>query len=98
MIVIHLYINKIGVVLIWFKLKKENRLSFLQLKRLVFIQINFRMFRTMVAREGLKELNLNTIDIEKVPTLHIRKENNEDHYAFLQDDSPEVAQPVKRSY
>jgi hypothetical protein len=78
--------------------KKRNRLSFLQLKRLVFVQTNLRMVRTMVAGEGLKELNPDTIDIERVPTLHVREEDNEDHYAFLQDDSPQVAQPVKKSY
>jgi hypothetical protein len=53
------------------------------MKKLVFLQANLKMVEGMPARESLKELNLDTIDITKVPTLPKGDERIEQYYVFL---------------
>jgi hypothetical protein len=48
----------------------HNRSSFLQMKRLVFVQVNLRLVQGMV---------VGAMDIIKVPTLLARDEKMEDH-------------------
>lgn len=52
----------------------HNRSSFLQVKRLVFVQVNLRLVEGMV---------VGAINIIKVPTLLARDEKMEDHYVFF---------------
>jgi hypothetical protein len=44
------------------------------------------MVEGMLARESLKELNLDIVDITKVPTLPKKDEIIEDYYGFLQEE------------
>jgi len=50
------------------------------MKNLVFA--NLRMIKDMVVGESLKKLNLDSVDITKVPTLPGRDERIEDYYFF----------------
>jgi hypothetical protein len=50
------------------------------MRRLVFA--NLKMIKDMAIGESLKELNLNIVDITKVPTLVGRDERIEDYYVF----------------
>lgn len=52
----------------------HNKSGFLQMKRLVFVQVNLRLVEGMV---------VGAIDIIKVPTLLTRDEKMEDHYVFF---------------
>lgn len=54
-----------------------NKSGFLQMKRLVFVQVNLRLVEGMV---------VGAIDIIKVPTLLARDEKMEDHYVFFQEE------------
>jgi hypothetical protein len=51
------------------------------MERLVFVQTNLRVVENLVIRAPLKQFNLDTINITKVPPMRLR--NEEDHYAFL---------------
>jgi hypothetical protein len=65
----------------------QNRSGFLQMKRLVFVQVNLRLVEGLVA---------GAIDIIKVPTLLAIDEKMEDHYAFLQDEDAQRQEHTQR--
>jgi hypothetical protein len=50
--------------------------------RLIFVQTNLQVVENLAIRAPLKQLNPNTIDITKVPSMPLRNEE-EDPYAFL---------------
>jgi len=52
------------------------------MERLVFVQTNLRVLENLAIRTPLKQFNLDTIDITKVPSMLLRNEE-ENHYAFL---------------
>jgi len=52
--------------------KSLQHIGFLQMKNLVFA--NLRMIKDMAVRESLKKLNLDSVEITKVPTLPGRDE------------------------
>jgi hypothetical protein len=52
------------------------------MKRLVFVQANFRMIKDMAIGEYLKKLNFGIVDITKVPILPGRDERIENYYVF----------------
>jgi hypothetical protein len=58
------------------------------MERLVFVQTNLQVVENLATRAPLKQLNPNTIDITKVPSMLSRNEE-EDHYAFLQQEANE---------
>ena len=54
--------------------KKCNMLAFSKMRKLVFIQTNLRMLESMGTNDTIQELNLDDIDITKVPSLPSRLE------------------------
>jgi hypothetical protein len=56
---------------------------------IVFVQRNLWVVKNLATRAPLKQFNLDTIDITKVPSMPLRNEEEEDHYAFLQQEAIE---------
>lgn len=63
--------------------KRRNRLSFSQMKKLVYVQTNLRILEDFAGNQ-VQELNPDSIDIGNMPSLPSR-EKFHDSYSFLYD-------------
>ena len=75
--------------------KRRNRLSFSQMKKILYVQTNLRILENSGGFQ-VQEVNPDSIDITKMPTLP-SQEDFHDSYAFLYEKMPQPCVNIQRT-